>query len=163
MTYSNQSRTCGEHSYIVQNFGDDLMKITNITASSGTVYYRNTAIAGALSGSFDPLNPTSNGWTAYTTTATQPIQAIAVIHGDQKLCQADGNFTINVFGEAKDPDSGDNSELATELEITAEVADTNGEENSVDNIAEHTIVTPGLDLALQISADPEGAYPGNIP
>ncbi len=81
------------------------MKITNITASSGTIYYYNAPMpSGSLTGSFDPLAPTTNGWQAYlATTATQPIQAIAVVHGSGTLCQEDGMFTITVQGEATDP------------------------------------------------------------
>ncbi len=113
------------------------MNITNIVASSGTVYYHPTD----LTADFDPASPTANGWTAYTPTASQPIQAIAVVHGNTKLCQADGEFTITVYGEAKDF-TNTPTPLGYEFPYTAEVATPDTETRLDNNTAEHSITTP---------------------
>ncbi len=135
------------------------MKITNIVASSGIVYYHATD----LSADFDPTNPVANGWQMYDpSTATQPIQAIAVVHGNTMLCQSDGDFTIKVYGEAKDA-SDVSVPIGFTLPYTARVATLDPEPNQANNTADHEITTPGLDLALQITGQPEGAYPGNVP
>lgn len=184
INYQNTARTCAKDAYIVHRLPDAVpqtpdgradMKITHISANTGTIYYHDTldvrdfsAVGTGDYPAFDPTDPTTGGWKLYTA-GSQPIQAIAVHYGSPsvgtgtELCQSDGTQRVTVYTQARDPQTGAVMPIGYEMPSYTLVSNTNGEENRSNNTATHTITTPSIDLQTTITGSSQGAHPGIVP
>lgn len=143
--------------------------------NTGTIYYHSTLnltdYAATGTGDypvFNPLNPTTNGWVPYTGTPIQPVNAIAVHYGSAtqtgtQLCQSDGVQTVTISAQARDPLTDAYIPIGYDMPTHTFVSNIEGDNNRLDNTTHHTITTPGIDLSVQVTGDPEGAYPGTTP
>lgn len=98
MVYQNNNRACANNTYVIQSMpdvfptgtpdGNSDISLSSISVNTGTVYVHTTGSLAGSTPSFDPLNPTGNGWQTRSSTGTfNPVNYIAILN--PYLCQSD--------------------------------------------------------------------------
>lgn len=175
ISYSNLSRKCASNAYFVHKIPDDIpaggdwiwdFKITSVNTNYGDLYYSTSIDLNSYSEdqypTFDKNNFSNEGWILYTWwVLAQPIQAIAVYHGD--ICKSDGIFSLDISGNWVSPVFNNNLPIWYELFGYAKIFHNTTDLNDTNNVSIHKFVTPGVDLAVDITWNLEWWYPWNIP
>jgi len=165
VSYGNNNRQAAPDAVIVLALPD------GPTLSDGAVdltFLGVTATGGQgvryWSGPPQTTAPTYDGGAGWSATPTPTTSYVALLLGD--LPPQSGPFQAYLRVEARDPASGQPPEGGTRFEACATVAvgsDQEGEEHPGNDRACALTRTPGIDVEVRESCDPEGGYPGLRP
>jgi uncharacterized delta-60 repeat protein/uncharacterized repeat protein (TIGR01451 family) len=161
ISYGNNSRETAQGVYLIDSLPDydndnqaDLTILSTVTSRSEVVYYHSNALDNQPT--FDPLNPTDNGWNASPTTPTNWI----AVAGINTLGEREGPYQLVLIATANDPVTGNNLPAGITLTNTVTIYSSTPDTDMSNNTAQAVNRTPSLDLSVVKSADSEGVFPG---
>ncbi|MBK8092689.1 MAG: DUF11 domain-containing protein [Verrucomicrobiaceae bacterium] len=163
--YWNNLRQSANNVYVIDTLPDynangeaDLTYVTS-NAPAGVTAYFHAAASGSVP-AFNPLSPTTGGWSAAPTT---PVNHIAWLVGT--LAGEAGPFTITVTTDAIAPNGGAPALLpaGVNLQNLASIHTTDTDQVPENSSDDHVTRTPGNDVSLTKTASAEGSTPGIAP
>jgi uncharacterized repeat protein (TIGR01451 family)/uncharacterized delta-60 repeat protein len=161
ISYGNNSRETAQGVYIIDSLPDydndnqaDISIISAVGNRSEVIYYHSNALDNQPT--FDPLNPTDNGWSASPTTPTNWL----AVAGINTLGEREGPYQIIIVATANDPLTGNNLPAGITLTNTVTIYSSTPDTDMSNNTAQAVNRTPSLDLSVVKSADSEGVFPG---
>ncbi len=164
ITYSNSTKEIAHDVYIIDTIPDydndgtpDMAFVNNVSVNNEDFYYHVGPIT-ASAPTFDPQDPTSNGWTA---SPVGTVAYVAILIGD--LPGNAGPYSPRITLAAIDPDNGNNIPAGVALTNSATIYTSSIETTDTDNTGTATTSTPGIDLTIDKKGNPEGGFPGVAP
>lgn len=168
LSYRNQNNEAASNVYLIDTLpdhnGDDATDLQFISTSgdrpsgaipAGDIYYS----AGASVPAFDPSGPSGDWTNDVGTLGTQP-RHIAYIIGT--VAARSAVYEITIQGILNDPGTGDPlaAGLTLENSVTIYADEDDDPSNNTDTASTET---PGLEMAITKTGDPEGIFPGAVP
>jgi uncharacterized repeat protein (TIGR01451 family) len=164
LTYGNNTLQSGSDVYLIDTLpdsdasGDSDITLDAVSGTHGETFYYNDATSSAVAPTFDPLNPTSGGWSATPLPHTNYVAAlVGALPGEA------GPFNIILNTSMTDPETLSNTAPGTSMTNAVSIASKDTDNDVTNNGSSSTTSTPSLDLAVSKTADIEGDYPGTQP
>lgn len=169
ITYGNRSRQASGPVYFVDRLWDnpspapdgapDLTYLSHTAAGGEQVFFSSASIGQAMP-AFDPGNPAAGGWATSPASLPGPVTHVAVVPGPLPGLFGPRSVFLDVIVASP---AGTEPQPNTTITNTVSLVVNGDDDNPINNTATVITKTPGIDIALDVSCDPAGAFPGVLP
>jgi large repetitive protein len=152
ISYGNTARETALDVVVVDTLPN--VKLVSVSGSSGEAFFYNTSASPTP---FAVASPTANGWS----TSLIGARSIAIVAGT--LGAFVGPRNVTVTAAATDGTTGAPLGAGATVTNRAVVTSATVDANAANNNASVETSTPGTDLSIEKTSDPEGIFPGAAP